>query len=154
MITKVYAIHGKSTVSLRIPTGKNGKAYILCEFQRGRPLLGANYRPATYATSSAIEQDIIEGSQYFKNKTISIYRQFGQSDGPVVTSNEKLQGPAQGGDDAGKVKEPVMLGEVTDRESLIEALKAHGAKAAVLASEDKMKAYMEKNNIVTPNFQF
>lgn len=150
MLTKIYAIHGKSTVVIRIPSGRTGKAYISCEFQRGRPVSGPYYRPATYATSSSIEQSIIENSPYFKNSTITLFRTFGSAEEqPVAAAAKKTAAPV-----AEKAPEAVVLGDVVDRETLIEALKAHGAKAAVLASDDKMKAYMEKNNLVAPNYQF
>lgn len=150
MLTKIYAIHGKSTVVIRIPSGRTGKAYISCEFQRGRPVSGPYYRPATYATSSSIEQSIIENSPYFKNSTITLFRTFGSvEEQPVAAAAKKAAAPV-----AEKAPESVVLGDVVDRETLIEALKAHGAKAAVLASDDKMKAYMEKNNLVAPNYQF
>lgn len=154
MLTKIYAIHGKSTVVIRIPSGRTGKAYISCEFQRGRPVSGPYYRPATYATSSSIEQSIIENSPYFKNSTITLFRTFGSVEEKPAQASAKKAAAAAPAPAVEKAPEAVVLGDVVDRETLIEALKAHGAKAAVLASDDKMKAYMEKNNLVAPKYQF
>ena len=143
-MTKIYAIYGRSTVNITIPT-RNGKSFIQAEFTKGCPNGGGNYRPATFTTSDAVVQQIIEDSPYFGG-LIKIWRAFGE-DG-------QEQAPAAPVVEKPKVEKKTEFPEVTDREGMLVVLKANGAKAAVLVDEDATRKFIDKKGLKFPNFEF
>lgn len=140
MITKVYAIFGRTTANILIPAG-DGSAFIKCEFTKGCINGGPNYRPAVYATNSATEQDIIENSLLFLNGIIQLYRCYGE-----------LQESPQKKNVAPEKKEIAVYEDVTDKESAVQVLKSLGAKATTLASVEKMREFMTNKGISFPNY--
>lgn len=75
---KVYGITGRTVAIVRVPVG-DGKAFLQCEFRRGRMSAGIHNRPATYATTNPVEQDIIENCESFKSGSIKLVRSYGES---------------------------------------------------------------------------
>lgn len=134
---KVYGIHGRTTALIRIPAGKNGRAYLECEFGRGRMGVGPANRPATYATTDPVKQAIIEGSPLFGGM-IKLIRSYedepGQTETPVSKSVTEIPG-------------------VTSHDEAVAYLKAHGAKATNLTSDSAIRKYMDKIGVVFPNYE-
>lgn len=145
-MTKIYAIYGYTVVNIRIPAG-NGKAFINAEFTKGCPNGGANYRPATYVSTSETEQRIIENSPYFGGK-IKLYRTYGAEETVTAAAPRVEEKPV--------VDEvvPTEYPEVTDMDGVISVLKKRGAKATTLKSEDNMRKYCAVKGISFPNFEF
>ncbi len=174
MKTKIYAIHGYTTSIIRVPAG-DGKAYLSCEFTKGCPHNRTNYRPATYSTSDATEQAIIENSLMF-NRLIKLWRVYeDKQPEPAVQKASgsrrraaavipETQAPKETEAQAPKETEaqaPKGSGgdvsdypEINSREGAIEILKQNGAKATDLVSDDKIAAFMAKKNITFSNFSF
>ena len=166
MKTKIYAIHGYTTSIIRVPAG-DGKAYLSCEFTKGCPHNRTNYRPATYSTSDATEQAIIENSPMF-NRLIKLWRVYEdkqpepavqKASGSTRTAaavvpetqapkETETQAPKGSGGDVSDYP------EINSREGAIEILKQNGAKATDLVSDDKIAAFMAKKNITFSNFSF
>lgn len=134
---KVYGIHGRTTALIRIPAGKNGRAYLECEFGRGRMGVGPANRPATYVTTDPVKQAIIEGSPLF-GRMIKLIRSYedepGQTETPVSKSVTEIPG-------------------VTSHDEAVAYLKAHGAKATNLTSDSAIRKYMDKIGVVFPNYE-
>ena len=105
---KVYGITGRTIAIVRIPVG-DGKAFLQCEFRRGRMSAGIHNRPATYATTNPVEQDIIENCESFKSGAIKLVRSYADKT-DVATSLflKKLQAaPAKKGKPQKPAPEPV-----------------------------------------------
>lgn len=134
---KVYGIHGQTTAIIKIPIN-DGKAWLECEFKRGRIAAGPNNRPATFPTSDPAIQSIIESSIYF-GRVITIVRTARTEDDNVV---EK------------KVATVKDYPDVMTEDEAIAFLKAHGAKATELRSAEAIKKFMAKNNITFSNYSF
>ena len=134
---KVYGIHGRTTALIRIPAGKNGRAYLECEFGRGRMGVGPANRPATYVTTDPVKQAIIEGSPLFGGM-IKLIRSYedepGQTETPAAKSVTEIPG-------------------VTSHDEAVAYLKAHGAKATNLTSDSAIRKYMDKIGVVFPNYE-
>lgn len=134
---KVYGIHGRTTALIRIPAGKNGRAYLECEFGRGRMGVGPANRPATYVTTDPVKQAIIEGSPLFGGM-IKLIRSYedepGQTETPASKSVTEIPG-------------------VTSHDEAVAYLKAHGAKATNLTSDSAIRKYMDKIGVVFPNYE-
>jgi hypothetical protein len=81
---KVYGITGRTVAIVRVPVG-DGKAFLQCEFRRGRMSAGIHNRPATYATTNPVEQDIIENCESFKSGSIKLVRSYGESGGAATS---------------------------------------------------------------------
>ena len=135
---KIYAIHGRTQALIKFPLN-NGKAYLPCEFKHGRIGAGLGNRPATYPTADITEQNIIEDSEFFKQRAVTLYR---------IAGNET---PIQ---DTPAIAEPEYITGVTSREEAVAYLKAHGAKATNLKDDESIKKYMAKINVAFPNFEF
>ena len=148
-MTKVYGIYGKTTVEINLPVGK---ATLPLVFERGC-LDRKNYRPASFITSKKYIQDIIENSRFF-GKTIRLVKTYG-SDAP---KEEVKPSPKKAA--TKPVEEPeaeivqTEYPDVTTKEQLIAAVKAHGAKAGVLADEAKLKKFITTKGLSFPNYQF
>lgn len=138
---KVYGIYGHTTALINFPAGKGGKAFLRCEFTKGR-MGGLASRPATYTTSDPIKQSIIESSPLF-GKSVKLVR-FHQTEEDLAAEKE----------DAGKSSSLTItpVPEVTTLEEAIKYLKANGAKATELTSVEKIKKYIAKKGITFPNF--
>ena len=169
-MTKIYGIYGYREVNIRIPLG-NGRNFMQREFTRGNPQQGAYYRPATYVSSDKTEQNMIESSPMF-GRQIKLIRTCGEtteqevqterqqpkrqahsSRGPIKVVEQPKQEPvaepesdAAQEDDAAEIHD-----EITTREELIAFLKSQGAKATVLASNDKMAQFIADRNLSFPN---
>lgn len=154
MATKVYGISGYTTTVIRIPAG-NGKAWIECEFTRGYPN-GAYQRPATFVTSDATIQNIIEHSKYF-GRLIRIVRSSGNAAAtpkPIAKVSKTTAAPEpveEAPKEEAAIKE---MPEVTTYEEAISSLKALGAKATQLKSIASAKKFMEQHNVIFPNYNF
>lgn len=142
MALKIYGIHGRSTASIRVPAG-DGKAYLICEFTKGRPTPGGNYKPATYATHDKTEQDIIEHSPYFGG-IIKLLHVYGSIEEKAVAKSEA----------ATPKNEPKVYEDVETYEQAITVLKSLGAKATQLRSVDAIKKLMASMNVSFPNYNF
>lgn len=134
---KVYGIHGRTTALIRIPAGKNGRAYLECEFGRGRMGVGPANRPATYVTTDPVKQAIIEGSPLFGGM-IKLIRSYEDEPG-------QTEAPAS--------KSVTEIPEVTSHDEAVAYLKAHGAKATNLTSDSAIRKYMDKIGVVFPNYE-
>jgi len=154
MITKIYGIYGQTTAILRIPAG-SGKAYLQCEFTRGRVNNKINNRPATYCSSDRTEQNIIEDSVFFKSgriKLVRVYNDGAQSDAAPAAAPATT--PAAG---RPFVPEDVTGNTATDypgitsREEAIGKLKELGAKAVDLRSTAGIKAVMDRLGVTFSN---
>lgn len=142
--TKIYAIHGRTTVVMRVPTG-SGKAYYSAEFANGLPDAGPNYRPATFSTSDPLVQKIMESSPFFGKMYVlhRIYR-------------EKSGKPAANTAAAAQIKPTVALEKldgIMTKEEAIAYLKSKGAKATDLRSYAAINAYAESIGVSFPNLQ-
>lgn len=146
---KIYGIHGKTTAQIRIPAG-DGKAFLLCEFTKGRPISGAGYKPATYATSDKTEQSIIENSPYF-NKLVRLVETYGSDEKEAGAKSAKKQEASK---EAAVSNEPRVYEDVATYEDAIKVLKALGAKATQLKSPEAAKKAMATMNISFPNYNF
>lgn len=135
---KVYGIHNRTQAIIKVPLN-NGRAWLECEFKHGRIGAGMGNRPATYPTSDVTEQNIIEDSPLF-GTLIHLVRVAG-ADAP-----KRPDTPA--------VSQPVPYPDVTSKDEAIAFLKAHGAKAINLKSDDAIKNYMEKISVTFPNLSF
>lgn len=146
-MTKIYGIYGKSDVVIDIYSA-NGKAYIRREFNRGCPNAGMNSRPATYTTGNPSEQAFIEGSRLF-GSIIKIWKEFNDEPARILCE-----------DDYGRKVEtkpaPKQMDfpDVKDREGLVATLKALGAKAVVLASDENMRKFIKNRKLSFPNLDF
>ena len=160
MSVKVYGYPGRTTATVRIPT-LSGKSYIICEFTRGC-ISSANYHPATFVTTNPVYQNIIESSPMF-GKDIILLREHASDNGesskkpaprgvskPRANSKQSEQPKVEDSPES-EVKE---FAEVNSRESAVEILKSLGAKATELVNDEAMIAYMKKNKISFPNYQF
>ena len=134
---KFYGIYGRTTAVMKIEVN-GGKAFFECEFNRGNPNPGAYYRPATYVTSSKVEQDIIENSPLFPS-IIKLVRVVGEPEPEAKQT---------------KAPEVTEYPEIEDREGAVALLKSLGATASVLTSDEAMKKFMVKKRIAFPNFSF
>lgn len=135
-MVKVYGIAGRTCANIKIGVGK---ATLQIEFTKGC-LDRKNYRPATYSTGDPIVQAMIENSGLF-GKLIKIHRTYGEAQ----RQEEKV---------SAKPIEEKSYPEVTTLEGVIAVLKANGAKATVLNSEDNIKKYLTTHKIVFPNYTF
>lgn len=143
MALKIYGIHGRSTASIRVPAG-DGKAYLICEFTKGRPTPGANYKPAVYATSDTTEQSIIEHSPYFGGiiKLMEVYATADTKNSAPIMKEENPRAEAK------------VFEDVTTYEQALTVLKSLGAKATQLRSIDAVKRLMANLNVSFPNYNF
>lgn len=148
MKTKIYGIYGKSQWNIIIPT-RDGRSYIECEFTKGVPASGGNYRPATFATRDEVKQRIIEDSPLF-GSTIFLWRE-GDDDGQGAQPQTPAPAPKKESTKKEVVKD---YPDVVDREGLIAVLKSLGAKAAVLVDEEAIKKFIENRGLTFPNYQF
>lgn len=166
-MTKIYGIYGYREVNIHIPLG-NGRNFIQREFTRGNPQQGAYYRPATYVSSDSVEQSMIESSPMF-GRQIKIYRvcddetqdqvkeakpvKVVRKSGPVKVVSASAAKPAT--ESAGTADcaddEAEVHTEITTRDELVAFLKSRGAKATVLASDDRMAGFIADNNLSFPN---
>lgn len=149
MSTKVYGIYGRTTVEINLPVGK---ATLPLVFERGC-LDRKNYRPASFITSKKAVQDIIENSSLF-GRMIKLVKVYG-NDAPEEAAPPK-KAPAKPVKKAEPVQEaaPTEYPDVTTKEQLIAAVKAHGAKANILADETKIKKFIDNKGLSFPNYQF
>ena len=150
MSTKVYGIYGKTTVEINLPVGK---ATLPLTYERGC-LDRKNYRPASFITSEEAVQDIIESSPLF-GRMIKLVKTYGNAPQEEAVTPKKA--PANTVRKAAPAVEeavPTEYPEVTTKEQLIAAVKAHGAKANVLADEAKIKKFIENKGLSFPNYQF
>jgi hypothetical protein len=156
MATKVYGVWGRTNVELSIPVGK---ATLPLRFERGN-LDKKYFRPATFMTSKKYVQDMIENSQLF-GSTIQLVKVIeSKGDTPAAEAPEapavrkavvkKPAGKQQVQKAAGSLDFP----EIDSREGAIEILKQNGAKATDLVTNEKIAAFMSRNNITFSNFSF
>lgn len=145
-MTKIYGISGKSDVIIDIPSA-NGKAHMRREFTRGCPNAGMNSRPATYTTSNPSEQAFIENSRLF-GTVIKIWKEF--KDETVAVTYENENGKPVDAKAAPQQKE---YPDVTTKDGLIATLKALGAKAAVLSSDENMRRFIKNRKLSFPNYE-
>ena len=145
---KVYGIHGRTTAIIRIPAGNSGKAFLECEFGRGRMGVGPANRPATYATADPAKQMIIENSPLY-GKTIKLIRYYEDEN-----DNQQSQSAAAPAVAPAEKEKPTEVPGVESREDAIAYLKAHGAKAVNLKDDESIKKFMAKSGVVFPNFEF
>ena len=144
---KVYGISGRTTAIIRIPAGKSGKAFLECEFTRGRMGLSAlANRPATYVTKDPVKQAIIENSPLFGH-TIRLVRSYGIEE----EQKEQVSAVSAG---ISAPEGPMEVPGVITLDEAIAYLKAHGAKAVNLASDTAIKKYMAKIGVTFPNATF
>jgi len=132
---KVYGIDGRTTAVVQIPAG-DGSAWLTCEFKRGRVGTQAYNRPATYSTTDATVQNIIEDSPLF-GKQINLIRVY----------DEKGQETDVQSVAPGVTEYP----DVQTKEEAVAFLKAHGAKATDISSNTKLKAYAASIGVAFPN---
>lgn len=149
---KVYGIHGRTTAIIRIPVDKAGRAFLECEFGRGRMGAGPANRPATYATNDPVKQSIIENSPMFSSGGIKLVRTYeeeapAQISGPAKSTAKSASPKKDEGQPVGDVP------GVTSREEAIAYLKAHGAKAVNLRDDEAIKNYMTKIGANFPNIE-
>lgn len=139
---KVYGVHGRTTALVRVPAGA-GRAWIEVEFKRGRLGVGKANTAATYSTADPTEQAIIEDSPLF-GSLIKLLRVYGEEGKPVAAplATEKPDG-------AEVVKNEVP--EVTTKEEAIAYLKAKGAKAVQLRSNEGIRSCADQLGIIFPN---
>lgn len=151
MPTKVYGIYGKTTVEIKLPVGK---ATLPLVFTRGC-LDRKNYRPATFLTNKKAVQDMIENSALFGGaiKLVKVYGAEEPAEPAPKPAAKQAAKPAPKEEPA-KEAAPTEYPEVTTKEQLIAAVKAHGAKAAVLADETKLKQFIDHKGLSFPNYQF
>jgi len=150
-MTKVYGIYGRTTVEINLPVGR---ATLPLVFERGC-LDRKNYRPASYITSKKYIQDIIENSPYF-GKTIRLVKTYGKEAPEEVAApapRKAAPKPVKAVEEETEVI-PTEYPDVTTKEQLISAVKAHGAKAGVLADEAKLKKFIATKGLSFPNYQF
>lgn len=150
-MTKVYGIHGKTTVEIKLPVGK---ATLPLVFTRGC-LDRKNYRPASFMTSKKYIQDMIESSPLF-GKTIKLVKAYGKDEPAEKVAPKKAkvaikETPAVEQEEVPEIAE---YPDVTTKEQLIAVVKSHGAKATVLADEAKLKKFIASKNLSFPNYQF
>lgn len=138
---KIYGIQGRTQALIKFPLNGN-RAWLECEFKHGRIGAGLGNRPATYACADVTEQNIIEDSDFFKNRFVFLYRIAGD-DG--VQAAQKTEAPAQ---------ELEYVTGVTSKEEAITYLKAHGAKATNLRDDESIQKFMAKIGVAFPNYQF
>lgn len=175
-MTKIYGIYGVREANICIPLG-NGRNSMQREFTRGNPQQGAYYRPATYMSVTKAEQDMIESSPLF-GKKIKLVRTCDDGEqqeeqraaespkptrterrasGPVkivqpvetttpVTQTAPVTDPDPQTDGEFEVHE-----EITTREELVAFLKTRGAKATVLASDEKIAQFIADQGFSFPN---
>ena len=148
-MTKVYGIYGRTTVELTLQVGK---ATLPLIFERGC-LDRKNFRPAVYMTSKPAIQAMIENSPLF-GTTIQLVRTFGAREQVETTSAVSAPAPAANPAEPKLAPSATEAPEVTSLAEAAAYLKAHGAKAANVASEDAMKKYMVKIGVTFPNFNF
>lgn len=165
-MTKIYGIYGFTQAKIQVPIG-SGAAYLMLEFTKGNTQPGPYYRPATYVSASRTEQQMIENSPIFGHKII-LYKSFGEEEveqpktqnapNPLANPVPKVAKPAEPSPAPTQEKTPApemaSYPDVTNIDEARVVLKSAGAKATQLASEDAMKKFMEKKNIVFPNFNF
>lgn len=149
MITKVYAIDGKSSVEIEL---KVGKARIPLVFAKGC-LDRKNYRPATLTVSQKALQNIIEDSPYF-GKLISIWKVYGVEDESVEAKEENPAPASEAPASVAEANDITEYPEVTSREAMLVILKSLGAKATTLADDKAIKGFIAKKKISFPNFNF
>lgn len=152
-MTKVYGIYGKTTVEMNLPVGK---ATLPLVFTRGC-LDRKNYRPASFITNKKSIQDMIESSPLF-GRTIKLVKVYGaeaaqeEEATPAPAPKKAVSKPVQAPEPA--EEKPTEYPDVTTKEQLIAAVKAHGAKAGVLADDAKLKKFIETKGLSFPNYQF
>lgn len=158
MITKIYGIYGYREVLMQIMVGK---AKLPINFTNGNPAQGANYRAATYVSTSETEQEMIEKSYQFKTGKIQIIRTYGKKSEkaapakaatPVSPAVNDIPNEAEQGDSSTVVKKSYP--KIVNMSGAIITLKANGATAEILKDPNAMKAFMEEKNIEFPNFSF
>ena len=154
---KVYGIHGRTTALIRIPVGKSGKAFLECEFARGRMGAGPANRPAVFVTGDPIKQEMIENSPQFASGAIKIVRQYAdeapapQPAAPAAAPKKVVAAPKPAAAPATTAQGVTVVDEVASREEAVAYLKAHGAKATNLKDDDAIRAYMAKIGVSFPN---
>ncbi len=178
MATKIYCVDGQREAVITVPLA-NGRNAIRMEFTRGNSQRGAYYRPATCVIADRAKQAMIESSAMFKTGFIRLYKTIGKEE-PLPQPSKKSSAPADNkkdneeaapdtaqadntaagpGDETQANNAPdegcgITYANVKTIEDARLALKAHGAKAAVLLSVTAMKNYMAREGIVFPNFNF
>ena len=152
---KVYGIHGRTTAVIQIPIDKAGRAYLECEFGRGRMGAGPANRPATYATRDETKQAIIENSPLFASGKIKLVRAY-EEEKPVKAKTGAAPRSKAAAGITPPAPKPEPLGPVegvTSREEAVEYLKAHEAKATNLKDDESIKSYMAKIGVTFPNLE-
>lgn len=152
---KVYGIHGRTSALIRIPAGNSGKAFLLCEFSRGRMGAGPANRPATYATNDPVKQAIIENSSLYGStiKLIRFYKEDGDDDVKPKRTAPVKQGRKQPVEPKKEDTPDVKLEEIEDVKTVEEAvafLKGKGLKAGELLP-DNIKKSAESIGVFFPN---
>lgn len=155
---KIYGIDNRSTALIRIPAG-DGRAWLQCEFTKGRPAKGPNYKPATYASYDATEQAIIEKSPYFGRlvRLVEIYDNGPKKSDVVKTQAEPVkEAPNEPAKELAKAnsKEPKVYPDVTSYEEAVAVLKSLGAKATQLVSTETIKKCATTKGVTFPNYNF
>lgn len=149
-IRKTYAVTGLMEWQCRI---SNGKAHLNILFTGGT-LTGFGQTPALYTTDNPIFQRIIEGSGYFKNGRITLYRETdleeedpcyqlgvsGEKPGVVEEDEDKDIPKSTDGEGASKEAE-TPGGEEADLQGE-ENPKDGGAKAVEVSGLDDAKDYL------------
>lgn len=159
MITKIYGIYGYREVLMQIMVGK---AKLPINFTNGNPAQGANYRAATYASTSEIEQEMIEKSYQFKTGKIQVIRTYGKKSEKTAPAKEAKPAAPIVDDVPQEDNEPATVPEVIKKSypkivnmsGALITLKSNGATAEILKDPNAMKAFMEEKNIEFPNFSF
>lgn len=149
MITKIYGVFGYREACLTVPVSGDGKSYLKISFVNGNPQHGAYYRPATYVCADEVEQDMIENSVLFTRGTIKLVKQFGDK---VATSKPAKNVEVKPEEE--KKQDVKEFPDVVTIEELRAVLKANGAKAPTLTSENAMKRFAEASGLAFPNYNF
>jgi len=150
-MTKVYGIYGRTTVEINLTVGK---ATLPLVFERGC-LDRKNYRPASYITSKKYIQDMIESSPLFGGmiRLVKTYGNDAAEEKAAPAPKKAVSKPVQAPEPEEEII-PTEYPDVTTKEQLIAAVKAHGAKAGVLADEAKLKKFIQTKGLSFPNYQF
>lgn len=135
---KVYGIHGRTQAVIKVPVNNN-QAWLECEFKHGRIGAGLGNKPATYPTSDATEQNIIENSPLF---------------GPLIFLVRQSAEEPKADKAAAAAAVPVTpITSVTSKEEAIAYLKQQGAKATQLKDDEAIAKYAAKIGVSFPNLQ-
>lgn len=158
MASKIYAIDGKTTVSLLFGLGK-AKPF-RAEFVGGRPDLDGKH-PATYIAKSVGQEIAIEHSPAFHSGEVYLYRDLSKAV-PAGRSARTIQMGAVPVEETGQITEQVAPAyepsgemeereDITTREDAVALLKSLGVKATALRSNEGILRSAAQRNISFPN---